>query len=459
MDKSYVMVGFSGFVAGITLGFLFLQARSKSVLAALQERLNLREQNLLQEQGKTTEGLQVAQQLREELSQQKSLVARLETQLSNELKTSAEKLHILQDAQEKLTHTFKSLSSEVLHKNSQSFLELAKSTLEQYQARAKSEFDQKHVALSELLKPVKETLEKFEVNNAEIEKNRVGAYEGLREQIKTLHETQKELRFETGNLAKALRTPHIRGRWGELQLKRVVEMAGMLQHCDFSEQVSQDTDDGRLRPDMVVHLPGEKNIVIDAKAPLSAYLEALESREEPQRIEKLKDHSRLIREHMLALGRKSYWEQFSPSPEFVIMFLPGETFFSAALDQDPSLIEWGVEQGVIPATPTTLIGMLRAIAYGWRQENLAESAKKISDWGSELYRRVSTLGEHFQRLGRNLSLSVESYNQAISSLETRVLPSVRKIGELTTKDPAAELDELKGIEETPRALTAPELNS
>jgi DNA recombination protein RmuC len=249
----------------------------------------------------------------------------------------------------------------------------------------------------------------------------------------------------------------VRGRWGEIQLKRVVEMAGMVDHCDFFEQQSVDTEDGRLRPDMVVRLPGSRNIVVDAKAPLSAYLEAIDAPDEETRKAKLQQHAQQIRTHLTMLGRKSYFEQFSPCPEFVVLFLPGEAFFCAALMQDPALIEFGVDQNVIIATPTTLIALLRAVAYGWRQEALAQNAKEISDLGKELYDRCSKMGEHMANLGKNLSNASEAYNRAVGSLESRVLVTARKFADLGAVSADGQIDELPPIEVTPRLLQAPEL--
>ena len=274
--------------------------------------------------------------------------------------------------------------------------------------------------------------------------------------MRSLIDTQARLKETTGNLVQALGTPRVRGRWGEIQLKRVVELAGMLDHCDFFEQRSVTTEDGRLRPDLLIRLPGNRNIVVDAKAPLSAYLEAIEETDETLRQIKLTNHARLIRDHIAALSKKAYWEQFDPTPEFVFLFLPNETFFSAALQVDPSLIELGAEQRVILATPTTLIALLKAVAFGWRQERLAENAKQIAELGKELYKRISDMTDHLSDVGQKLHKAVESYNKAVGSLETRVMVSARRFRELHVGTEQEEIPVLSQIEATPRALTLPE---
>lgn len=368
-----------------------------------------------------------------------------------------EKLHLLEKAQIRLSETFKNLSAEALSANNQNFLHLAKSTLERFQSSATQDLTQRQKSIAEMLNPMHVALNKFDGKVQDLEKQRVGAYEVLRQQVSDLVISQKELRQETSNLVKALRSPSVRGQWGEMQLKRVVEMAGMISHCDFLEQVSAQTDVGRLRPDMIINLPGNKKVIVDAKAPLSAYLESLEAPDEATRIEKLQEHARQVRTHVRALGQRAYWDQFDFTPEFVVLFLPGETFFSAALEQDPSLIEMGVKEKVILATPTTLIALLRAVAYGWRQESIAENARHISDLGRDLYKRIGDLGTHMNRLGRNLGQAVESYNQTVGTLERRVLVTARKFKDLDTSAP--ELDELSPIEHNPRKVQSDELTA
>jgi DNA recombination protein RmuC len=347
---------------------------------------------------------------------------------------------------------FKALSADALARNNQSFLDLARSTLAQTQEAARGDLEKRQQAIVEMVTPVRHSLEKVDSQIQELEKARAGAYAALNEQVRSLVETQSQLRAETGKLVTALRTPGVRGRWGEIQLRRVVEMAGMLDHCDFVTQTTVASEEGRLRPDLLVRLPAGKTIVVDAKTPLDGYLQAIEAPDEQTRKARLADHARQVRAHLTALGRKSYWEQFEHAPEFAVLFLPGECFFSAALESDPSLIEFGVEQNIILATPTTLIALLRAVAYGWRQENLAQNAAEISALGKDLFKRLSDMGEHWNKMGKALERAVEAYNSAVGSLESRVMVSARKFAELKTAPLGVEIAELEPVDKSVRAV-------
>src|SRR5277367_4403762 len=430
----------AGLLGGL-LAWLMLRLRS----GALQTRLSLMEKELAAAKA----------DLARLLADQRGLIesrARLESALELERKSSTEKVELLTRAGQDLQNAFKALAADALKSNNASFAEYAQEILRRFQGEARNDLETRQKAVADLVAPVRESLTKVDAQIQQMEIARGEAYGDLKAQVQSLISTQRELQSETNNLVRALRTPNVRGRWGEIQLRRVVEIAGMLSYCDFTEQESVTTESGRLRPDLVVKLPGGKNVVVDAKTPLQAFLDAFETTDEEARRACLANHARQVRDHMKTLAGKNYWEQSESTPEFVVMFLPGETFFSAALEQDPALIEQGVLNRVIPASPTTLIALLKAVAYGWNQEKLARNAQQISALGKELHDRLRLLAGHITQVGTSLDRAVESYNKAVGSLESRVLVSARKFAELGASV-AEDIPELEPIETTARALS------
>jgi len=387
--------------------------------------------------------------LLEENSNLKARHASLLTRLDEAEKAQAEKIEALEAAQARLAETFKGMAAEALASNNQNFLTIAQDVFRQAQEGARGDLETRQRSIDDMLKPLRDTLEK-------IERERVESTAGLSEQVKMLHAAQLKVEGETSKLVNALRTPAVRGRWGEMQLRRTVEMAGMVEYCDFEEQVSVEGEAGRLRPDMLIRMPSGRLVVIDAKVSLAAYLDSLETPDEGLRQQKLAEHAAQVRQHVQRLAAKAYWEQFPDAPDFVVAFLPGETFFSAALQKDPELIEYGVENKVLLATPTTLIAMLKAVAYGWRQEKLQRNTQQISELGRELYDRLRVFAGHMDSVRAGLERTVDSYNKAAGSFEGRVLVSARRFQELSG-DSGEPLPEAETIDKVPRVLQSTDL--
>lgn len=447
-----IVIFLVGAAIGAGLGWVLLRSTASSASAADQATLKERLA------GKESELQRLQETFNHELAEHKNSRqdnAQLNAALAGERRAAQERKDAFKQAADELSEKFKALSRDALNDNNQSFIQLAHAKLEKFQETAKGDLQLRQKAIDQLVQPLRESLERVDGKIGELEKTRAGAYSELREQVKALATSQSQLQAETGNLVKALRVPHVRGRWGEIQLRRVVELAGMLQYCDFVEQETLATEESRIRPDLIVRLPGNRTIVVDSKVPFDAFYESITTTDEVVRLAKLKEHARLVRMHITALSRKSYWETVQPTPEFVLLFLPGETFYSAALEHDPKLIEDGVSDKVIIATPTTLIALLKAVSYGWRQEQMATNATEVSRLAKDLYDRLRTFTGYFADIGKGLDRALDSYNKGVGSLEARVLVTARKFKERGAIA-GEEIETLEPIDKLARPLSLDE---
>lgn len=439
VDTLLIALGSAGAAALV----IWFWANSRQ--ATTRERLRSREE----ESARLTAELAAT---KTRLTEVETLKAQTDTALASERASATERIKALTEAHERLTSEFKALSADALKNNNTAFLELARATLEKFQEGAKGDLAARQQAIDSLVKPLKESLEKVDVKIGALENARKEAYGSLTEQLKGLALAQVSLQSETTKLSRSLRSTSTAGRWGELQLQRVVELAGMVENVDFIQQEAT----GDVRPDMIIRLPGGKSIAVDAKAPMQAYLEALEAGDETVRKAKFAEHARVVRGHIDALGNKAYWRNIQPSPEFVVLFIPGEAFYSAALRYEPDLFERGTNVGVILASPATLIALLKAAAYGWKQEALSKNADDIRKLGLELHERVASVARNIDDLGQRLTQAVEAYNRTVYQVESQVLVTGRKLEKLGAGS-EKKIPEPRLIDEVPKQLTAPEL--
>jgi DNA recombination protein RmuC len=436
---------------GVALGAMAGRARSAGAVAERDAALAERDAVRTERDAAARDRATVETRLHESESER----VRLTAELAHARSGAQDKLAMLREEQERLVHEFERLSAQALRRNNEQFLQLAGERLKGDEQRAVAELEQRRQAVDQLVRPLAEQLGKVEAQLTAVERNRTEAYAELREQVRGMSKTSEQLRVETSQLVAALRAPQVRGRWGEMQLRRVVESAGMVEHCDFDEQASVRTDDGLLRPDLVVRMAGGKNVVVDAKVPFAGWLEAMEAREDHQRAARLRAHVRHVKDHLDELAAKKYWEHLDPTPEFVVMFVPAEVFLNAALEQEPALLEYAFERNVVIATPQTLVALLRTVAYTWRQESLARNAQDVLRLGRDLHGRLATLGGHVGKLGGALNAAVRQYNSTVSSLESRVLVSARRFADLKVADD--DLATPAQVEIVARQVQAPEL--
>jgi DNA recombination protein RmuC len=442
------------FFLGVALAWFWGRLRARELSARVRELEATASGNQSVEAELRRQSLELRAErdvLREKLEMEQQRRVSAESTAQKARENIDEQRKLLDEARTKFADAFQGLASDALGKSSLQFLELANSKFESLRGEAEGELEQRKIAIEGLVRPLGETLGYLNERLAQVESSRQEAYGELRSQVKQLSDTSKELRVEASSLSNSLKQPQVKGRWGELTLRRAVELAGMSGHCDFEEQVSVDTEGGRLRPDMIVHLPGGGRVVIDAKVPLNGFLAATAAQNDDDHAAAMLEHARLVRGHIQALSAREYWKQFEPTPEFVVLFVPGESFFSAALESIPTLIEEAIDKRVVLASPTTLIALLRAISYGWRQEALAENAERISSLGKELYERLTIFAEHLGDVGRSLERANEGYTKAVRSFNTRLLPGANKFRDLGVAS-TKEIEALEPVESLPEPL-------
>jgi DNA recombination protein RmuC len=460
-----VMYVIAGVIVGGIIGWFLARSRTQQRYARqIGDLHDVWVAQMAQREGKIKYAEAQVEELRDQVREKGEELIRLRGDLAREQRSSIEALTnlraseksleeqrlLVESMKKEMTDTFNALSAAALKSSSEDFLRLASEHLGKIIEATKGKLGEHQAAMDGMIKPLYEALERYETQIKTMENDRLKTFGGLEEQLRTLSAVHESLHKETSNLVTALRKPQVRGRWGEMQLKRVVEISGMSAHCDFTEQVSVDTDRGRIRPDMIVHLPMERDIVVDSKVPLEAYLDALSASTEDERKTRMERHSQQVRAHMNGLASKEYWNQFGGSPEFAVLFIPGESFLSAALDVDPALLEDGIQKRVIIATPTTFVALLKAIAYGWQQEQITKNARQISALGKELYERVNAMVKHFHDVGAAIRKTTEAYNSTVGSMESRVLPSVRRFKELGVTG-SEEIPILQPIDQLPRS--------
>jgi DNA recombination protein RmuC len=449
-----VLAAAIGLALGGALGWVAAAARAKAAAAALvaaaERRAGAAEGAVVELRAQGVRTAAAGEALRCALDAEREARVRAETQMAEAGRRLAEERRLLDDARAQLTDTFRSLAGETLGAQSREFLQLAQENFKAVLAEARGDLGRRQEAIDGLVRPLAESLQSFGEHVRGLETTREKAYTSLEEQIRGLAAAQGQLQRETANLVTALRKPQVRGRWGEMTLKRVAELAGMVEHCDFTEQVSVAAEAGRLRPDMVVRLPGEREIVVDAKVSLDAYLDAIAADTEELRAAHLARHAAQLRTHLNQLAAKGYWEQFERAPEFVVMFIPGESFFAAAIESDRELVEDGMKKSVVLATPTTLMALLRAVAFGWRQEQVTRNAQQISELGRLLYERMGVLAAHLAKIGKGLDAAALAYNGAVGSLESRVLPAARRFKDLGAAT-GEEIPQLESLRHEPRS--------